>query len=258
MTASYSVDLRSRVLARKAAGETHREIAAALNVSPSCVSKRAQRKRDTGSLKPAQIGGYKPRILSGENAVWLRQRIASGPVMLRSVAVELAERGIKTHPRGVWVFLHAEGLGFKRTLLPEEQARPDVARRRKQWKACQGRIAPLRLVFIDETWVNTNMAPLRGWGQEGAAWRDTPRSVTGRPSPSSPPYVTPASTRRGSSTDRSTASCSCYTSRPCSRPPCHRATWSSWTTSAVIKARLPGPPSEPRARPVEVGLNVEV
>jgi len=25
-------------------------------------------------------------------------------------------------------------------------------------------IAPSRLVFIDETWVKTNMAPLRGWG----------------------------------------------------------------------------------------------
>jgi len=39
-----------------------------------------------------------------------------------------------------------------------------VARRRARWKAYQGRIAPERLVFIDETWVKTNMAPLRGWG----------------------------------------------------------------------------------------------
>ena len=39
-----------------------------------------------------------------------------------------------------------------------------MARRRARWKAYQGRIAPERLVFIDETWVKTNMAPLRGWG----------------------------------------------------------------------------------------------
>jgi transposase len=31
----------------------------------------------------------------------------------------------------------------------------------------QGRIAASRLVFIDETWVKTNMAPLRGWGRRG-------------------------------------------------------------------------------------------
>jgi transposase len=42
-----------------------------------------------------------------------------------------------------------------------------VARRRTRWKAHQGRIAPERLVFIDETWVKTNMAPLRGWAPRG-------------------------------------------------------------------------------------------
>ena len=114
MTAPYSVDLRFRALARKAAGETHREIAAALQISPSCVSKWARRERETGSLKPAQIGGCKPRTLSGENAIWLRRRIASGPITLRGLAAELAEQGIKTDPRAVWVFLHAEGLSFKK------------------------------------------------------------------------------------------------------------------------------------------------
>jgi transposase len=42
-----------------------------------------------------------------------------------------------------------------------------VARKRARWKAHQGQIAPERLVFIDETWVKTNMAPLRGWGPRG-------------------------------------------------------------------------------------------
>ena len=31
----------------------------------------------------------------------------------------------------------------------------------------QTRIDPTRLVFLDETWVKTNMAPLRGWGPRG-------------------------------------------------------------------------------------------
>jgi len=41
-------------------------------------------------------------------------------------------------------------------------------RRRAQWWHYQGLIDPTRLVFIDETWVKTNMAPLRGWGLRGA------------------------------------------------------------------------------------------
>ena len=55
----------------------------------------------------------------------------------------------------------------KKTVLPSEQDRPDIARKRARWKASQGRIDPRRLVFIDETWAKTNMAPLRGWGLRG-------------------------------------------------------------------------------------------
>jgi transposase len=32
----------------------------------------------------------------------------------------------------------------------------------------RGRVAPERLVFLDETWTRTNMAPLRGWAPRGA------------------------------------------------------------------------------------------
>src|ERR1700676_530573 len=88
MTAPYSMDLRERALARKEAGETNREIAAALRIAPSCVSKWTTRKRETGSVGPAQGGGDKP--------------------------TNLAARGIKSNPRAVWVFVHAQGLSFKK------------------------------------------------------------------------------------------------------------------------------------------------
>lgn len=48
-----------------------------------------------------------------------------------------------------------------------EQDRPDVARRRERWRRHQRRVDPRRLVFIDETWAKTNMAPLRGWSTCG-------------------------------------------------------------------------------------------
>ena len=52
-------------------------------------------------------------------------------------------------------------------MLAAEQTRPDIARKRERWKAHQDRIDARRLVFLDETWVKTNMAPLRGWGPRG-------------------------------------------------------------------------------------------
>jgi hypothetical protein len=36
-----------------------------------------------------------------------------------------------------------------------------------RWKKRQAKIDPARLVFIDETWTKTNMAPLRGWNACG-------------------------------------------------------------------------------------------
>jgi putative transposase len=109
------MDLRARAMARRAAGETHREIAAALQVAPSCISKWARRERETGSLRPDQIGGRKPRTLSGGVADWLRERIASGPFTLRGLTGELAARGVKTTPRAVWVFVREQDLTFKKS-----------------------------------------------------------------------------------------------------------------------------------------------
>jgi len=52
-------------------------------------------------------------------------------------------------------------------MVAGERDRPDVVRRRAQWRKYQNKIEPERLVFVDETWTKTNMAPLRGWGPRG-------------------------------------------------------------------------------------------
>ena len=59
------------------------------------------------------------------------------------------------------------GCALKKTLFALEQARAGVARQRQRWRSWQSRIDPERLVFIDETWIKTNMAPIRGWGMKG-------------------------------------------------------------------------------------------
>ena len=118
MTRPYSEDIRERALARADAGETVRAIAEALQISPSCVTKWKNLRRETGSLSAGKIGGHKKPVLSGANADWLRKRIRSGPFTLRKLARELAARGIKTDVRAVWTFVHTEGLSFKKKLLP--------------------------------------------------------------------------------------------------------------------------------------------
>jgi transposase len=47
---------------------------------------------------------------------------------LRGLVAELAEQGIKTDSRAVWVFAHEQKLSFKKTVRAAEQVRPDVGR----------------------------------------------------------------------------------------------------------------------------------
>jgi transposase len=92
-----------------------------------------QRVEQTGSVAPGQMGGHKPKAISGEYAVWLSQRIRAGDFTLRGLVAELGERGLKVDYRSVWEFVHAEKLSFKKSVVAGERDRPDVARRRAQW-----------------------------------------------------------------------------------------------------------------------------
>lgn len=114
MTQPYSEDLRERALARSDGGETDRGIAAALSISPSCLSKWRKLRRETGGLEPGKMNGHKKRTLSGEVAEWLRDRTQAAPFTTRQLTAELAARGIKTDRRAVWTFLHSEDLSFKK------------------------------------------------------------------------------------------------------------------------------------------------
>lgn len=158
MVRAYSMDLRERVLAAVIdEGMSARGAAARFGISESSAIKWVKRHRQTGSVAPLQIGGHKPRLLTGDLRDWLLERTGS----------DFTLRGLKVDYVQVWRFAHAEGLSFKKSVLPAEQLRPKVARRREQWKKFQARPDPRRLVFVDETWAKTNMAPLRGWAPVG-------------------------------------------------------------------------------------------
>jgi transposase len=73
-----------------------------------------QRVEETGSVEPGQMGGHKPKAVSGDHAVWLSQRIKDGDFTIRGLVAELAGRGLKVDYHSVWDFVHAEKLSFKK------------------------------------------------------------------------------------------------------------------------------------------------
>ena len=114
MVRAYSLDLRERVVAAVAAGESCRKVAATFKVSVASVVKWSQRFRATGSPAARRMGGNRPYALAGERA-WLLQRLSQQPdVTLRALLAELAARGIKVSYYAVWHFFEHEGISFKK------------------------------------------------------------------------------------------------------------------------------------------------
>ena len=114
MGRAYSLDLRERVVAAVAAGESCRAVAATFKVSVASGVKWSQRFRATGSAAARTMGGNRPYALAGERD-WLLGRLAEKPdVTLRALLVELAERGIEVSYYAVWHFFEHEGISFKK------------------------------------------------------------------------------------------------------------------------------------------------
>jgi putative transposase len=92
----YSMDLRERVVAAVETGglSCHRA-AAQFGVGVSTAIVWVRRLRETGSVAPGQMGGHKPKAISGEHRAWLLERTKARDFTLRGLAAELAERGLK-------------------------------------------------------------------------------------------------------------------------------------------------------------------
>ena len=89
MARAYSLDLRERVVAAVAAGESCRTVAATFKVSVASVVKWSQRFRATGSAAARKRGWQRPYAVASER-VWLLARLAEKPdITLRSLQAEL-------------------------------------------------------------------------------------------------------------------------------------------------------------------------
>jgi transposase len=114
MARAYSLDLRERVVAAVAAGQSCRAVAATFRVSVASVVKWSQRFRATGSAAAHKVGGRRPFALAGERE-WLLARLAEKPdLTLRAIGAELAARGVKVSHFAVWHFFVHEGITFKK------------------------------------------------------------------------------------------------------------------------------------------------
>src|SRR6476619_822172 len=71
----YSLDLRKRVVAAIEGGMSRNRPAKQFGVAISTAIGWMQRVEGTGSVAPGQMGGHKPKAISGEHAAWLSQRI---------------------------------------------------------------------------------------------------------------------------------------------------------------------------------------
>lgn len=118
MTKPYPMELRQRALKFVSQGKSCRKVAEQLDLSISSVVRWVARHRATGSLKPGQVGGHRPRKIVGEHRDWVLAQVAGGAdVTLQGLADGLAERGLKVDYRTMWNFMQREGKSFKKNSL---------------------------------------------------------------------------------------------------------------------------------------------
>ena len=110
----YSMDLRERVVAAVAGGMSRNRAAKQFGIGISTAINWIKRVDQTGSVAPGQMGGHKPKKLSGPYRDWLLERCRNADFTLRGLTRELAEQGLQVDVRSVWEFVRAEKLTYKK------------------------------------------------------------------------------------------------------------------------------------------------
>ena len=163
----YSMDLRERVAAAIDEGEgSERQIAKRFRVSVSFVTRLLQRRRDAGTLAPKPHGGGPRPVLGFPEQVRLAMLIAEHPDATLNQLKEWG--GFACTLTTLWRTLRRFRLTYKKkTLHAGERDTPEVQAKRRRYRAKVRRIEAKRLVFVDETGVNTAMTPTHAWARRG-------------------------------------------------------------------------------------------
>ena len=124
MVRPLSNDLRERVVAAVAGGESCRSVARRFGVAVSSAVKWSSRLRATGSVAPAKMGGYRKPTLEPHRDFIVERIARTSHLTLHGLKDELAARGVKVSHNAVWLFLRREGLTFKKnSVRPRAGAR---------------------------------------------------------------------------------------------------------------------------------------
>jgi transposase len=84
----YPLAFRKRVVgAVESGGLSCNQAAKQFGIGVSTAIGWVNRLRSTGDLAPGQMGGHKPKAISGEHRVWLLQRTKNGDFTLRGLVV---------------------------------------------------------------------------------------------------------------------------------------------------------------------------
>jgi transposase len=124
MPASYSQDLRERVLAAADRGMPTKQIAQVFTVSPAWVRRLKQRRRETGETGPRKRGSRGMPRIDRDVLAWLvtEQPDATGP----ELRDRLAERtGVEVTDSAIYMTLKKLGFTFKkRRSMPPSRTGP--------------------------------------------------------------------------------------------------------------------------------------
>src|SRR3954449_11740762 len=158
----YSEDLRQRVLDTVQRGEgSLRQIARRFLVSVSFVTRLLKLYRSTGPLEPKSHGGGHPPALGPEDLGRLRELIRQQP---DATLEECRQRlGASCSTMTISRALRQLGLPRKKKVpRAQEQDRPDVQEKRREFCEELAGVDPRRLVFVDECGANTAMTRTHG------------------------------------------------------------------------------------------------
>ena len=114
MARPYSLDLRERVIAALDAGDSRRAVASRFSLSVATVIRWNQRRWVTGSVAPGKFGGHKRHSLERYRDL-VHRLVGERPERpVRELREALLEHGVELNPESIRLFLHAEGLRFKK------------------------------------------------------------------------------------------------------------------------------------------------
>jgi transposase len=160
------MDLRERVAAAIDAGGSQRTVAQRFRVSVSFVTRLMQRRRQAGTLAPKPHGGGPRPYFGLPEEVRLVLLILKHPDATLDRLKELG--GFTCTLTTIWRTLRRFRQTYKKkTLHASQRDDPKVQAKRRRYRRRVAGIDAKRLVFVDETGVNTAMTPSHAWAPRG-------------------------------------------------------------------------------------------